>query len=62
MELVNEIQGAEAQLAAGEISAPLVLELLRSLVLLLAPFAPHLGAELWEQLGERAACCARPGR
>jgi leucyl-tRNA synthetase len=60
MELVNEIQGAEAQLAAGEISAPLVLELLRSLVLLLAPFAPHLGAELWEQLGERGSLLRAP--
>jgi leucyl-tRNA synthetase len=52
MELVNEIQGADAQLAAGEISAPVMLELLRSLMLLLAPFAPHLAAELWEELGE----------
>jgi leucyl-tRNA synthetase len=52
MELVNEIQGADAQLAAGEIPAPVVLELLRSLALLLAPFAPHLAAELWEMLGE----------
>ena len=52
MELVNEIQSADAQLAAGEIPAPVVLELLRSLALLLAPFAPHLAAELWEMLGE----------
>jgi leucyl-tRNA synthetase len=55
MELVNEIQGADAQLAAGEVPAPAMLELLRSLVLLLAPFAPHLAAELWEQLGEEGA-------
>jgi leucyl-tRNA synthetase len=52
MELVNEIQASDAQLAAGEVSAPVLLELLRSLVLLLAPFAPHLAAELWETLGE----------
>ncbi len=52
MELVNTMQAADAQLAAGEIPAPVVHELLRSLVLLLAPFAPHLAAELWEQLGE----------
>ena len=52
MELVNDIQAADAQLAAGEVGAPVVRELLRSLVLLLAPFAPYLAAELWEELGE----------
>ncbi len=55
MELVNEIQAADAQLAAGEIPAPVVHELLRTLALLLAPFAPFLAAELWEQLGEEGA-------
>jgi leucyl-tRNA synthetase len=52
MELVNDIQAADAQLAAGEVPAPVVRELLRSLVLLLAPLAPYLAAELWEELGE----------
>jgi leucyl-tRNA synthetase len=52
MELVNEIQAADAQLAAGEVPPAAMLELLRNLVLLLAPFAPHLVAELWEELGE----------
>jgi leucyl-tRNA synthetase len=51
MELVNELQDADAQLAAGEIPGPVVRELLQTLVLLLAPFAPFLAAELWEQLG-----------
>jgi leucyl-tRNA synthetase len=55
MELVNEIQATDAQLAAGEVPAPVVRELLRSLVLLLAPFAPYLAAELWEELGEDGA-------
>jgi leucyl-tRNA synthetase len=55
MELVNDLQAADAQLAAGEVSAPVVHELLRSLVLLLAPFAPYLAAELWEELGEDGA-------
>jgi leucyl-tRNA synthetase len=32
-------------------SAPLACEALRSLLLLLAPFAPHLAEELWMQLG-----------
>jgi leucyl-tRNA synthetase len=55
MELVNEIQAADTQLAAGEVSAPVVRELLRTLVLLLAPLAPYLAAELWEELGEQGA-------
>ncbi|MGA2727916.1 MAG: leucine--tRNA ligase [Terracidiphilus sp.] len=55
MEFVNEMQAADAQLAAGEVPAPVMHELLRSLVLLLAPFAPYLAAELWEELGEEGA-------
>jgi leucyl-tRNA synthetase len=60
MELVNEIQAADAQLAAGEVPAPVVRELFRSLVLLLAPFAPHLVAELWEALGEESSVLRAP--
>jgi leucyl-tRNA synthetase len=60
MELVNEIQAADAQLAAGEVPPPVMLELLRSLVLLLAPFAPHLVAELWEELGEESSVLRAP--
>ena len=60
MELVNEIQGADAQLAAGEVPPAVMLELLRSLVLLLAPFAPHLVAELWEELGEESSVLRAP--
>jgi leucyl-tRNA synthetase len=55
MELVNDLQAADPQLAAGEVSAPVMNELLRSLVLLLAPFAPYLAAELWEELGEKGS-------
>jgi leucyl-tRNA synthetase len=60
MELVNEIQAADAQLTASEVPAPVVRELLRSLVLLLAPFAPYLAAELWEELGERGSVLRAP--
>jgi leucyl-tRNA synthetase len=60
MELVNELQAADGQLAAGEVSAPVVRELLRTLVLLIAPFAPFLAAELWEELGEQGSVLRAP--
>jgi leucyl-tRNA synthetase len=60
MELVNEIQAADAQVAAGDVPAPVILELLRTLVLLLAPFAPFLAAELWEELGEESSVLRAP--
>ncbi|MGO9636485.1 MAG: leucine--tRNA ligase, partial [Terracidiphilus sp.] len=53
MELVNDIQSSDAQLSAGEVPAPVIREVLRTLVMLLAPFAPYLAAELWEALGEK---------
>jgi leucyl-tRNA synthetase len=60
MELVNDLQAADPQLAAGEVPAPVMNELLRSLVLLLAPFAPYLAAELWEELGEKGSILRAP--
>ncbi len=60
MELVNEVQGADAQLAAGEVPATEMRELLQTLVLLLAPFAPYLAAELWEELGGEGSVLRQP--
>ena len=60
MELVNDIQAVDAQLAGSEVPAQVIRELMRSLVLLLAPFAPYLAAELWEQLGEESAVLRAP--
>ena len=60
MELVNDLQAADAQLGSGEIPAPVVREILRTLVLLLAPFAPYLAAELWETLGEEGSVLRAP--
>ncbi|HTV54005.1 MAG TPA: class I tRNA ligase family protein, partial [Terriglobia bacterium] len=60
MELVNDLQAADAQLVAGEVSAPVIHEILTTLVLLLAPFAPFLAAELWEELGGEGAILRAP--
>ncbi len=54
MELLNEIYAyapleKEALLKAG--NASIVSELAETLILMLAPFAPHLGEEVWQQLG-----------
>jgi leucyl-tRNA synthetase len=51
MELVNELIAADAAIADGRIPPKTVAGILESLVLMLAPFAPHLAAELWEQTG-----------
>jgi leucyl-tRNA synthetase len=60
MELVNELQSADAELAAGAVPAPMLRDLLRDLILLLAPFAPFLAAELWEEMGEEGAILRAP--
>jgi len=51
MEFVNELQAADARLIAGEVAAPVVLQMYKNLALMLAPFAPYLAAELWQQMG-----------
>jgi leucyl-tRNA synthetase len=53
MELMNELSAADAAIADGSIPPAVVANVLESLVLMLAPFAPHLAAELWEQIGRK---------
>jgi leucyl-tRNA synthetase len=60
MILVNEIIAAEPAMDSGAISPATIAELLRSLTLMLAPFAPFLAAELWQQLGEQGSVFAQP--
>ena len=54
MELVNALYGAEEQIAGGGVPPSRLRELQRTLVLLLAPFAPYLAHELWEVLEEKS--------
>ncbi len=51
MILVNEITAHEAAMDADQISPAAIAEVFRSLILLLAPFAPFLAAEMWQQMG-----------
>jgi leucyl-tRNA synthetase len=48
MEFVNELYGAEEEIAAGKIPGWLLADVQRKLILLLVPFAPYLACELWE--------------
>ncbi len=60
MILVNELTAAEAAMDKGEVSAITIAELLRSLTLMLAPFAPFLTAELWEAMGGEGHAFRQP--
>jgi leucyl-tRNA synthetase len=60
MELVNVLYGAEDAIAKTAVPTPLLAEVQRNLVLLLAPFAPYLAHELWEMLGEKGSLLKAP--
>jgi leucyl-tRNA synthetase len=60
MILVNEVSTAETAMDAGEVSAATIAEIFHALVLLLAPFAPFMTAELWEQMGGKGAVFRQP--
>jgi leucyl-tRNA synthetase len=60
MEFVNELYGAEEAISSGKISAALLRDTMRNLVLMLAPFAPYLAAELWQQMGESSSLLKHP--
>jgi leucyl-tRNA synthetase len=52
MEFVNQLYAADDEIAAGKFPPALLGDVQRKLVLMLAPFAPYVAAELWEMLGE----------
>jgi leucyl-tRNA synthetase len=60
MELVNTLYAAEEAIARNVMPAPFLAEVQRSLVLLLAPFAPYLAHELWGMLGEKGNLLKAP--
>jgi leucyl-tRNA synthetase len=60
MELTNACQDAEVLLAQVNGDPKVFGNALKSLVLLLAPFAPYLAAELWEELGEKDSVLRAP--
>jgi leucyl-tRNA synthetase len=59
-ELVNDLYGSEAEIAAGEVPPEILADVQRKLVLMLAPFAPFLSSELWEVLGEADSLLRHP--
>ncbi len=60
MELVNALTAADGAISAGKVPDAVLGEILRSLTLLLAPFAPYLAFELWEQIGETSNLLRAP--
>jgi leucyl-tRNA synthetase len=55
MKLMNDLVAAEPEIEAGNVSGETLGQILNLLVLMLAPFAPYLAAELWETLGNEDA-------
>jgi leucyl-tRNA synthetase len=60
MEFVNELYGAEDEISSGRFPREILADVQRKLVLLLAPFAPYLAAEMWEALGETDSLLRHP--
>ncbi len=60
MELVNELYAADDEITAGKFPPDVLADAQRKLVLLLAPFAPYLATELWEELGEKDSLLRHP--
>jgi leucyl-tRNA synthetase len=60
MELVNALTAADEAVTTGRIGPAATAALLENLVLLLAPFAPYMAAELWEQIGNEDSILRHP--
>jgi leucyl-tRNA synthetase len=55
MELVNGLYVYKEKVNAAEQNLAVIKEALESLMVLIAPFAPHMGEELWEATGHQAS-------
>jgi leucyl-tRNA synthetase len=51
MILVNEIAANETAMDDGRVSQPVIAHVFETLIQMLAPFAPFLAAELWQEIG-----------
>jgi leucyl-tRNA synthetase len=60
MELVNVLYASEEAIGRNVVPVPFLADVQRSLVLLMAPFAPYLAHELWEMLGEKGNLLRTP--
>ncbi len=60
MELVNEVMAAEQAMDSEDVPAAAVAEVFREMVLMLAPFAPFVAAEMWEAIGGEGAVFRQP--
>ena len=60
MKLMNDVAAAEPEIESGNVPSEVLAQILHSVVLLLAPFAPYLAAELWERLGNEQAILRHP--
>jgi leucyl-tRNA synthetase len=60
MEFVNQLYAAEDEISSGKFPPALLADVQRKLVLLVAPFAPYVAAELWEVLGETESILRYP--
>ena len=60
MEFLNVLEDGIARPTAYSLEPRVIREAFETLVLLLAPFAPHLCEELWERLGHQDSLAAHP--
>ena len=60
MEFTNELLAAETAIEAGDIGIVELHHIFENMTLLLAPFAPYLAQELWQQTGHVGAILREP--
>ncbi|NOZ56709.1 MAG: leucine--tRNA ligase, partial [Calditrichaeota bacterium] len=60
MELVNEISAYRQNVPVEQQNADVLRDAVETLVLLLAPFAPHMGEELWARIGGKPTVFDHP--